>query len=95
MKDMYLIKQIFHQKVGGMRVNIEEKLRELLKESGDIEITEVNLKGAYVSVLLPYETSEVVIELEGDAEEDIIESFKENVNKRLDDMVNHLNDCKF
>ncbi|ASA22633.1 hypothetical protein [Paenibacillus donghaensis] len=76
-------------------MSIEEKLKELLKESGDIEITEINLQEECVYVLLPYETSAILIDLEGDTDEVIIESFKENVNHRLDDMVNHLNDCKF
>ncbi|ASA22632.1 hypothetical protein [Paenibacillus donghaensis] len=76
-------------------MNIEKQLKELCKEVGDLQITEVSLEEKAVSMLFPYETSEITIDLEGDTDEEIIESFKENVNHRLDDMVNHLNDCKF
>lgn len=47
-----------------------------------------------VDVIFPYETSSYAVELEGKTDEEIIESFKENVNGRLSDMVNHLEDCK-
>lgn len=71
------------------------RLEQLCRESGDIEITSIDLETMSASVLLPYELAEVSIELEGSSDDDIIESFKEGVNKRLDDMINHLTDCKF
>jgi hypothetical protein len=47
-----------------------------------------------VDVILPYESSTVEIELEGNTDDEIIESFIEGVNRRINDMINELNDCK-
>lgn len=80
---------------GEIKMTIEKELKKLCKENGDVELTGVNLAAKYATVRLPYETAEVTIDLEGDSEEEIMESFKENVNYRLDRMIDHLNDCKF
>lgn len=48
-----------------------------------------------VTVLLPCENSSVVIDLEGDTPKEIVGSFKENDDYRINRMIDHLNDCKF
>lgn len=68
---------------------LEKKLKELCQ--GDIEVVQVS--GDSVEILLPYESGSVDIEIEGKTIEDRIESFKEGVNHRLKDMINHLEDC--
>ena len=75
-------------------MSLEQKLKQLCKEVGDILIEGFDHKGKSVDVLLPYETTSVSIELEGQSEDELVESFKEGVNRRIDDMINHLNDCK-
>ncbi|RCX22892.1 hypothetical protein DFP94_101481 [Fontibacillus phaseoli] len=75
-------------------MSIENKLRGLCKENGEVEIESIDLTKMAVDVILPYESSSYAIELEGETDEEIIESFKEKVNGRLSDMVNHLEDCK-
>jgi hypothetical protein len=72
-------------------MKFEKKLRELCKS--DIEVVKVT--GDSVEVLLPYDSSSVDIEIEGETDEERIESFKEGVNYRLEQMINHLKDCKF
>ncbi|MGM1044771.1 MAG: hypothetical protein ACQEXX_01355 [Bacillota bacterium] len=74
-------------------MKIEKQIKELCK-STDIKVEEVNLSSNMVTVLLPYESASIAIDLEGDTPEEIIESFKENVNYRLERMIDHLNDCK-
>ncbi|MFF2532249.1 hypothetical protein ACFVS2_25400 [Brevibacillus sp. NPDC058079] len=73
-------------------MDLEKKLRQLCK--GDIQIESINLEEMNVNVLVPYESSAISVELEGENDKEIIESFKVEVNKRLDDMIDHLNDCK-
>jgi len=75
-----------------MRKNLETKLRQILKNSGDIQIESIT--DTSVDVLVPYETASLSIELEGNSDDEIIESFKDGVNKRLNEMIDHLNDCK-
>lgn len=70
-----------------------EKIEDLI-ENSEISIQDVDLIKKTVDVLLPYETASIVIELEGSTDDELIESFKVGVNHRLEDMINHLNDCK-
>lgn len=76
-------------------MSIEERLKQLCKDNGEVEIEYVDMSKMAVDVLLPYETTSHVIELEGSTDDEVVESFKDGVNKRLDDMINHLEDCKF
>ncbi|MGK5511758.1 hypothetical protein [Brevibacillus formosus] len=73
-------------------MSLEKKLKQLCKV--EIQIESIDLEEMNVDVLLPYESSSVSIELEGDNDKEIMESFKLGVNKRLDEMIDHLNDCK-
>ncbi|WP_188069028.1 hypothetical protein [Brevibacillus brevis] len=73
-------------------MGLEMQLKQLCK--GDIQIESINLEEMSVDVLLPYESASTSVELEGENDEEIIESFKSEVNKRLNDMIDHLNDCK-
>lgn len=74
-------------------MKLEEKLKQLC-HGNDIQIDSIDIKTMNVDVLLPYESSTFSIEVEGKSEDEIIKSFKEGVNSRLEDMINHLNDCK-
>jgi hypothetical protein len=75
-------------------MNLEMKLKNVCKDNGDIQIENVNLEEMNVDVLLPYETASVSIDLEGDNNDEIVESLKTGINGRLDEMINQLNDCK-
>ncbi|OMC79580.1 hypothetical protein BK125_04685 [Paenibacillus odorifer] len=77
-----------------MEMSIEEKLKQVCKENGEIQIENITMSLMLVDVVLPYDTSSVEIELEGNTDSEIIESFIEKVNGRIDDMINELNDCK-
>lgn len=70
-----------------------QRIEDLLEDS-EIEIESFDIDKRTLNVLLPYESTAIVIELEGTNDDAIIESFKENVNHRLDQMIDHLNDCK-
>jgi hypothetical protein len=74
-------------------MKLETKLKKL--SNGDIEVVKVDPSLESVEVLLPYESSSVDIELEGETDIERIESFKIGVNRRLNEMINHLEDCKF
>ncbi|ASA20924.1 hypothetical protein [Paenibacillus donghaensis] len=73
-------------------MSLEGKLNQLCK--GDIEIESIDLENMQVDVLFPYEIAAISIELEGKDDDEIIESFKSGVNSRLNNMIDHLNDCK-
>ena len=60
--------------------------------SGDISF--VGADGDTVTCLLPYGNQEIPIEAEGDTEAEKLESFVSAVNQALDDMIDHLGDCK-
>ena len=60
--------------------------------SGDIAF--VGADGDTVTCLLPYSNQEVVLEVEGDTEAEKLESFVSAVNQALEDMIDHLGDCK-
>lgn len=76
-------------------MSIEKKIKQLCKQNSDIQIEEIDLENREVSVIFPYETAVITVELEGDTEEMVVESFKVGVNKRLDDMRDYLEECKF
>ncbi|MNW32217.1 hypothetical protein D3C74_91570 [compost metagenome] len=76
-------------------MTIEEKLKKICKDNGEIQIENIDISLMLAEVVLPYEISSVEIELEGNTDDEIIESFIEKVNGRIDDMINLLNDCKF
>lgn len=77
-------------------MNLEEKLRKLLENHyGDIEIVNVSEDETEVEVLLPYDNASYDIELDGDTDEEKIASFKFEINDRLEEMIGHLEHCKF
>lgn len=76
-----------------MDVYTLQRIEDLI-ENSEITIDSVDIDSKTLSVLLPYETASIVIELEGSTDDEIIESFKEGVNGRLDEMIDHLNDVK-
>lgn len=59
---------------------------------GDISF--VGADGGTVTCLLPYSNQEIPIEVEGNTEVEQLESFVSAVNQALDDMIDHLGDCK-
>lgn len=75
-----------------LQMSLKNKLNQLCQ--GDIQIESIDLDGKSVDVVFPYETSAISVELEGSDDEEIIESFKHGINSRLNDMIDHLNDCK-
>lgn len=75
-------------------MTIEERLKQICKENGEIQIENIYMSLMLVEVVLPYESSSIEIELEGSTDDEIIQSFIEGVNSRIDDMINELNDCK-
>jgi hypothetical protein len=75
-------------------MTIEDRLKQICKENGEVQIENIFMSLMLVDVILPYESSTVEIELEGNTDDEIIESFIEGVNRRINDMINELNDCK-
>jgi hypothetical protein len=73
-------------------MKFETKLKKIC--NGDINIIEVGISQNTVEVQLPYDSSAFIIDYEGESDEERIESFKDNINKQLDTMIDHLNDCK-
>lgn len=73
---------------------VEDKLKQLCKENGEVQIEHIDMSLMLVDVILPYESSTIEIELEGSTDDEIIHSFIEGVNSRINDMINELNDCK-
>ncbi|MFB5759031.1 hypothetical protein [Paenibacillus medicaginis] len=73
-------------------MSVKSELKKLLKQKSDIEVVEINDKE--IVLHLPYETALVDISLEGDSDEERIELFKENLNSRLQNMIDHLEECK-
>lgn len=73
-----------------MKKKVIEKIKSLC--TGEIKFicSEQNL----VTVLLPYSTAEIGIEIDGDTDDEQIESFISGINQVLDDMIDHLGDCK-
>jgi hypothetical protein len=75
-------------------MTVEDKLKQLCKENGDVQIENIDMSIMLVDVFLPYESSSVEIELEGSTDDEIIQSFIEGVNRRINDMIDELNNCK-
>ncbi|MGO4181825.1 hypothetical protein AB4Z17_11635 [Paenibacillus sp. TAF43_2] len=75
-------------------MSIEKKLKKLCGTSTEVKIVKIEMSEKTVEVLVPYEVGSIEIELEGDNEGEMLESFVEGVNRQLERMVNHLNDCK-
>ncbi|MDF2649577.1 MAG: hypothetical protein K0Q73_5382, partial [Paenibacillus sp.] len=73
---------------------VEDKLKKLCKENGEVQTENIDMSLMLVDVILPYESSSIEIELEGSTDDEIICSFIEGVNSRINDMINELNDCK-
>jgi hypothetical protein len=74
-------------------MKLDTKLKRLCEKS-EIEIVSIDTTKNIVDVLLPYESSAVAIEFYGDTDDEQIDSFKEELNRQLDRMIDHLNDCK-
>ena len=58
------------------------------------EVKFISLERNAVTVLLPYSTAEFEIQIEGDTIQEQVESFTTGVNYLLDEMIDHLDDCK-
>jgi hypothetical protein len=72
---------------------IKNKIVELCQGT-DIDVVKVDIKNMYISVRLPYDSNIITIDLEGETQEEVLESFVDGVNKELDEMINYLEDCK-
>jgi len=58
------------------------------------EIKFIRVDKDSIVVLLPYNLSEIDIELEDSTVEEQIDSFIYGINHELENMINHLEDCK-
>lgn len=67
-----------------------EKINLLCGEEVKFISAEQNL----ITILLPYSDAEVEIEIEGSTIEERVDSFITGVNHELEQMINHLEDCK-
>jgi len=67
-----------------------KKIKELC--SGRIQF--VRVEGEYVIILLPYDSAEYDILIEGDTVEEQVECFISEVNGRIDDMIDYLRECR-
>lgn len=76
-------------------MGIDQKIIGLCEPYVSIRVLEVNLYTMTVSVILPYESNAVSIDISGETELEIIESFKVGVNDHLEEMRDHLEACKF
>lgn len=68
-----------------------DKLKALVKGT-DIEI--ISVEGNEVVHLLPYDNAERLLTLYGSTDEEKIACFIELINSSLNDMIDHLGDCK-
>jgi hypothetical protein len=73
---------------------MKKKTIEKIKSLCSKEVKFVSSEENSVTMLFPYSTSEIDIEIEGNTVEEQVESFISEVNKTLEDMINHLEDCK-
>lgn len=73
-----------------MKVSAVKKIRTLC--TGDI--TFVLAGETTVTCLFPYSAHEIELEIDGDTESEQVESFVNAVNQELEDMMDHLGDCK-
>ena len=76
--------------IKGLKLEIDEICSSTY---GEIKCISIDNCGDYATVLLPYSTSELSIELDGNDIEEKIESFIINVNHTLQDMIDHLDEC--
>lgn len=73
---------------------MEKSVINRIKELCDGEIEFVSHEDYNVTLLFPYSNTEIEVEIDGDNEEEKIEDFISKVNQLLDDMIDHLEDCK-
>lgn len=72
-----------------MKRIVIDKIKSLCNEE-----VKFSYKSNFITLLFPYSNAEIEIEIEGDNEEELIEDFIEKVNQQIDDMIDHLGDCK-
>lgn len=68
--------------------------KDIEKMCTDIDVEIISVLQDCVEINVPYEIGEVVIGLEGETNEEKIESFKLGVNEVLQRMIDHLERCK-
>lgn len=73
---------------------IHELDKACCKTQGEIKVVNWNISETKISVLFPYSSSEFEFEIEGNSDEEKVESFVEQINHFLDSMIDHLEDCK-
>lgn len=78
-----------------MKYNETDYYKELeSKMEGDFEISLYDEKNDSIDIMLPYDHSPMVIELKGVSYEDRLEFIIDEINQRLDDMIDYIGDCK-
>jgi len=73
-----------------MNKNTISKIKSLCE--GDIKFCDS--ENNTITILVPYDIAKFGVEIEGETIKDQVNSFISGVNSILDDMINHLEDCK-
>lgn len=75
-------------------MSLEKKIKKVCGNSSEVSLVSLDLTEMTAEIMVPYEGSSTIVDLTGNSEKEILESFIEEVNLKLDSMINHLNDCK-
>ena len=73
-----------------MTRNLRNQIKELC--TGEIEF--ISAIGNTVNLRLPYNNAIFCCEIEGENDEELLESFMSETNLMLQNMIDHLEDCK-
>ena len=73
---------------------IHKKALDKIKSLCNNEIEYILTEKDYVRILVPYDISAIEIQIEGIKVDEQVESFISGVNHKLNDMIDHLKDCK-
>jgi hypothetical protein len=65
-----------------------------MMENNDLVFKKLNWNNLTISFYVPYDRNLHAVEFSGEDVNDIIEVIKENINMELEEMINHLGDCK-
>lgn len=65
-----------------------------IKELCGGEVKFVSAEENTVTMLFPYSNAEIELLIEGETEDELVDDFISKVNQHLDDMADHILDCK-
>lgn len=75
-------------------MSLKQALQQLCGNDSEIVIVKINTKTMTVDVLVPYGHDTVSIDIKGDNTDALAESFRVGLNHYLDQMIDHLEECK-